>query len=144
MRENPVITDWVHVSGGSTEGTLGRLAGAAAGGAQGMLAAGDSVNFCLPCRAAFPLSTRCATIRSVTHRDLSLESDRFLIVRIDSDRAQRIFTRFAAVAAFEKNLAQQDVGVNEFRIPEDRRLQRCDRCFLIAATQIYATAEQIR
>ena len=23
-RENPVITDWVHVSGGSTEGTLGR------------------------------------------------------------------------------------------------------------------------
>jgi len=25
MRENPVITDWVRVSGGSTEGTLGRL-----------------------------------------------------------------------------------------------------------------------
>ena len=40
MRENPVITDWVRVSGGSTEGTLGRLAGAAAGGAQGMSAAG--------------------------------------------------------------------------------------------------------
>lgn len=41
MREDPVISDQVHVSGGSTEGTLGRLAGAAAGGAQGMLAAGD-------------------------------------------------------------------------------------------------------
>jgi len=25
MRENPVISDWVRVSGGSTEGSLGRL-----------------------------------------------------------------------------------------------------------------------
>src|SRR2546423_13450421 len=62
MRENPVITDWARVSGGSTEGTLGRLAGAAAGGAQGMLAAGArSTNSCIPCRAANLLSTRCAT-----------------------------------------------------------------------------------
>jgi len=37
----------VHVSGGSTEGSLGRLAGAAAGGAQGMLAAGARLTLTL-------------------------------------------------------------------------------------------------
>ena len=106
MREDPVISDQVHVLGGSTEGTLGRLAGAAAGGAQGMLAAGDSVNFFgLPCRAAFPLSTCRATKRSVAHRDLSLESDRFLIVGVDGDRAQLELACFTAVASFKKNLA---------------------------------------
>ena len=47
MREDPVISDRVHVSGGSTEGSLGRLAGAAAGGAQGMLAAGARLTFCV-------------------------------------------------------------------------------------------------
>src|SRR6185295_11036557 len=78
---------------------------------------------------------------SVAHRDLSLERDCFLIVRIDRDRAQCVLARFAAVASFEKDLAQQDVGVDEFGIPEDRRLQRRDRCFLIAATQVDATTE---
>ena len=50
---------------------------------------------------------------------------------------------FAAVTSFEKDLAEQDVRVDQFRIPEDGRLQRCDRGFLIAATKIDATAEQV-
>jgi|GEM_PF-2707605 len=107
MRENPVITDWARVSGGSTEGTLGRLAGAAAGGAQGMLAAGArSTNSCHPCRAANLLSTRRATNGLISHRDLSLERDCFLVVWIDGDRAQRILARLAAIAAFKKNPAE--------------------------------------
>src|SRR5215213_6015890 len=41
----------------------------------------------------------------ITHRDLALESDCFLVVRVDSDRAQRELARFAAVTSFEKDLA---------------------------------------
>src|SRR5688572_22971616 len=59
----------VHVSGGSTEGSLGRLAGAAAGGAQGMLAAGARSTFsCIPCRAGYPLSTSRATTPDVSRK----------------------------------------------------------------------------
>jgi len=39
-RENPVITDWVHVSGGSTEGTLGRWLAQRQAALRGMSAAG--------------------------------------------------------------------------------------------------------
>ncbi len=81
--------------------------------------------------------------RSVAHGDLALESDCFLVVGVDGDGAQRELARFAAVTSFEKDLAEKNVRVDQFGIPEDRRLQRRDRCFLIAATKIDATAEQI-
>jgi len=80
----------------------------------------------------------------IPHRDLSLKSDRFLIVWIDPDRAQRILPRLTPVAAIEKDPAQQDVRVNQFWIPEDRRLECRDRRLLIAATKIDAATQQIR
>ena len=54
------------------------------------------------------------------------------------------FTRFAEIATLEKYSTQQDVRINHlgWRIPKDRSLQGSDRCLLIAATLIYATAEQ--
>src|SRR5688500_15587392 len=167
----------VHVSGGSTEGSLGRLAGAAAGGAQGMLAAGARSTFsCIPCRAGYPLSTSRATTHQfpamaqrrkerhkefyrspscfslrlcalrellIPHGDLSLESDRFLVIRIDRYRAQRILARLTAIAPIEKDPSQKDVRVDQFRIPEDRSLERRDGGFLIAATKIDSSAEQV-
>src|ERR1041385_8270366 len=80
----------------------------------------------------------CLSVASVAaaHRYLPLQRDRFLVVGIDRDGAQRVLARFAAVAAFEKDLAEQNVRVDEFRVPEDSRFQRRDRCFLIAATQV--------
>ena len=78
---------------------------------------------------------------SVTHGHLALQSDGFLVIWVDGDSAQRVLARLAAVAAVEKDLAQKNVCVDEFGIPEDRRLQRRDRCFLIAATKIDATAQ---
>src|SRR6185369_6644019 len=131
-------------------------------------------NSCFPCRAGYPLSTSRATKWSwafvlsaltknkvqstkykdprpqaqdhllIPHRDLSLKSDRFLIVWIDPDRAQRILPRLTPVAAIEKDPAQQDVRVNQFWIPEDRRLERRNRRLLIAATKIDAATQQIR
>jgi hypothetical protein len=49
---------------------------------------------------------------SVTHRHLALQRNRFLVVGIDRNRTQRVFARFAAVAAFEKDSAEQYVRVD--------------------------------
>src|SRR5215203_1231411 len=80
---------------------------------------------------------------SVPHCDLSLQCDRFLIIRVDGDRAQRILPRLASIATFQKNSSKENMRVDQFGIPEYRRLQRRYRCFLIAATKIDAAAEQI-
>jgi hypothetical protein len=62
MREDPVISDRVCVSGGSTEGSLGRWLAQRQAALRGMLAAGARSTFSfIPCRAGYPLSTRCAT-----------------------------------------------------------------------------------
>jgi hypothetical protein len=70
-RENPVISDWVHVSGGHTEGSLGRVAGAAAGGAQREVGGGGTVNARshLPC---VPLSFSAHTVPEFELRGLAL------------------------------------------------------------------------
>ena len=80
---------------------------------------------------------------SVAHGDLALESDGFLVIGVDGDGAQRVLARLAAVTSVEKDFAEQDVPRRSVRIPEDGRLQRGDRGFLIAATKIDATAEQV-
>ncbi len=56
MRENPAIADWVPYFGGSTEGLLGRVAGAAAGGAQREVGGGGTLRlyFGLPCMPVIP------------------------------------------------------------------------------------------
>ena len=62
MQENPVITDWVHGSGGSTEGTLGRWLAQRQAALRGLLAAGArSTRFVSSVRADFLLSTSRAT-----------------------------------------------------------------------------------
>jgi len=54
MRENPVIFDWVHVSGGSTEGLLGRWLAQRQAALRGKLAAGArSKRFVYSVRADF-------------------------------------------------------------------------------------------
>jgi hypothetical protein len=56
MRENPVIADWVPISGGSTEGLLGRWLAQRQAALRGMLAAGARFDFTLVSRACrFPL-----------------------------------------------------------------------------------------
>jgi hypothetical protein len=56
------------------------------------------------------------------HRNLPLQSDRFLIVGIDTHGAGRELRGFAAIAAFQKNLAQQDMRIDQPWIPKDRGL----------------------
>ena len=79
----------------------------------------------------------------IAHRYLALQGDGFLVVGVDGDGAEGVFARFTAVTAFEENSAQENVGVDQFWVPEDRCLQGCDCRFLIAASKIDATAEQI-
>ena len=62
MRENPVISDWVHISGGSTEGLLGGWLAQRQAALRGMLAAGArSTRFVSSVRAVLSLSTLRAT-----------------------------------------------------------------------------------
>ena len=65
MRENPVISDRVRESGGSTEGTLGRWLAQRQAALRELLAAGArSAYFVCPCRAAWLLSISRATDRA--------------------------------------------------------------------------------
>jgi hypothetical protein len=78
----------------------------------GDVGGGGTVNdYVIPCRAAVLLSTHCAR-NLVAHSDLALESDGFLVIRVDGDGAQRVLPRFAPVASFEKDFAEQDVRVD--------------------------------
>ncbi len=54
MRENPVIFDWVHVSGGTTEGMLGGRLAQRQAALRGLLAAGARLMFCVSVRAVPP------------------------------------------------------------------------------------------
>jgi hypothetical protein len=45
MRENPVITDWVHILGGNTEGLLGGWLAQRQAALRGLLAAGARSTF---------------------------------------------------------------------------------------------------
>ena len=47
------------------------------------------------------------------HRNLSLQGDRFLIIRTKVDGAGRVLPRFTHVPALEKNSAQEDVRVDQ-------------------------------
>jgi hypothetical protein len=51
MRENPVIVDWVPISGGSTEGLLGGWLAQRQAALRGKLAAGARFDFTLVSRA---------------------------------------------------------------------------------------------
>jgi hypothetical protein len=51
MQENPVIADWVPISGGSTEGLLGGWLAQRQAALRGMLAAGARFDFTLVSRA---------------------------------------------------------------------------------------------
>jgi hypothetical protein len=51
MRENPVISDWVPISGGSTEGLLGGWLAQRLAALRGKLAAGARFDFTLVSRA---------------------------------------------------------------------------------------------
>ena len=73
-----------------------------------------------------------------------MQGDGFLVVGVDGDGAEGVLACFATITAVEKDPAEQNVSIDEFRIPEDGRLQRRDRSLLIAATKINATTEQIR
>src|SRR5215212_7949359 len=127
----------------------------------------------IPCRAGYPFSTPCARPlpisdcrlpidefsataflkignrklaignTSVSHCHLALESDGFLIIRIDGDGAECVLSSLAPVTTFKKNSSQKNMRVDQFRIPEYRRLQRCYRSFLIAAAEIDSTAQQV-
>ena len=61
MQENPVISDWVPISGGSTEGSLGGWLAQRQAALRGMLAAGALSTFTLglPC---VPLLTRAPRV----------------------------------------------------------------------------------
>jgi hypothetical protein len=63
-RENPVISDWVHVLGGSTEGLLGRLLAQRQAALRGTGGGGTANVFVYSVRAGEILSTRCATTSS--------------------------------------------------------------------------------
>jgi hypothetical protein len=51
MRENPVIADWVPISGGSTEGLLGRWLAQRQAALRDVMAAGARFDFTLVSRA---------------------------------------------------------------------------------------------
>ena len=70
---------------------------------------------------------------SIAHRYLSLQCDGFLIIRINADRAECILSRFSTIAAFKKDPAQQDMRVDQLRVPENRESSKPqsplpDRC----------------
>ncbi len=115
MRENPVISDWVHVSGGSTEGTLGRWLAQRQAALRGCWRRGLGDGFRL--FRVVPRSTEHALCQKtiavtnypswlITHCDLALERDCFLFVRIELVSAQRILTRLAAIASFKENFTE--------------------------------------
>jgi hypothetical protein len=56
MRENPVISDWVHVSGGNTEGLLGGWLAQRQAALRGLLAAGarSTLRLFVSVRAGLP------------------------------------------------------------------------------------------
>src|SRR3954470_2844294 len=72
------------------------------------------------------------------HRYLSLESDSFLIVRIDGKSGGRILPGLAQISLFQKDAAEQNSRIDQFLllIPENCRLQCGDGGFLIAAPLI--------
>ena len=59
MQENPVISDWVPGSGGSTEGSLGEWLAQRQAALRGMLAAGA--------HPTFPLGHLCVPVLSRAH-----------------------------------------------------------------------------
>ena len=70
MRENPVISDWVRGSGGSTEGLLGGRLAQRQAALRGLMAAGARSTFGFSVRADALLSTSCATKRNFWKREL--------------------------------------------------------------------------
>ncbi len=137
MRENPVISDRVRESGGSTEGTLGRWLAQRQAALRELLAAGARSTYfvSLPCRAAYLLSTSRATDRYhakskgdfqgeiastlvqpevvlITHRHLSLQGNGFRIVCVNRDGALRVLSCFSSITTLQKDLTQQNVSVN--------------------------------
>jgi len=59
--------------------------------------------------------------------DLPLERHSFLIIGIEVHGADSVLSGFAEVTPLEEDAAEQNVRVNQSRIPKDRRLQRSDR-----------------
>ena len=110
MRENPVIPDWVHVSGGNTEGLLGGRLAQRQAALRGLLAAGArSTLLVFPCVPSLPRA-RCVPLAEsllvLSHRDLSLQRNRFLIFRIDVDRARSVLGGFRTIASLQKYPAE--------------------------------------
>ena len=51
-------------------------------------------------------------LQLITHRHLTLERDRFLIVRINCYRAESVFPCFSLIATFQKDASQENVSVD--------------------------------
>ena len=64
--------------------------------------------FSVSCRASteHALCQKTEASPLITHCDLPLQSDCFLIVWIDLNSAQRILTRLAAIASFQENFTE--------------------------------------
>ena len=77
----------------------------------------------------------------LSHGDLALQSDRFLVVGVNRYRTGGILSRFATIAAVKEYPAQQNVSIDQLRIPEDGSLERGYRSLLITQTLIDASAQ---
>ena len=80
------------------------------------------------------------------HRHLPLQRDRFLVSWIESHGARRVLACFTEVSALKKDSAEQNVRIDRLRgrIPEDRRLQGRNGCFLIATPLVDPAAQKKR
>src|SRR6185437_1240156 len=74
------------------------------------------------------------------HRHLSLQSDSFLIVRVYGHGACGKLRRLSAVSSLQEDSAQQNVCVDEFRVPKNSGFQRGNRSLLIPPALIDSPA----
>jgi len=78
-----------------------------------------------------------------TSVSLTLESGDFRVVRIDLKCLSHIGFHLQTLSAFDMDLGEVDVGVGQFVIPKDRRLERTRRLIAVAAAQMDLAEYQI-
>src|SRR5258706_133021 len=110
MQENPVISDRVPIRGDLSEGSLGGRLAQRHAALREVMAAGARFISCLPSMYLAPPVPRPS---GSAHGYLSFQSNRFLIVGVDTHRRSRILSGFSEVAALEEDTSQQNMRFDQ-------------------------------
>src|SRR6266700_7062036 len=94
-------------------------------------------------RRTTPADRLTCSVLVLSHRDLSLQRNSFLIICVDSHGAAGVFGSFASIATFQENSADENMRINQFRIPKDCGFERSNGRLLIAATLVDAATQEI-